>query len=114
MGVDADTSEVHLHAKRWSSDPAERGRTSCDRACGGDAELCGSRSSGCSKPHEQADSFLDRTGGRPDATVDACLRRRSARHADRPLQAAATDRRRGHGRGLHGRADASRSGARWP
>ena len=35
-------------------------------------------------------------------------------HGHRPLQAAGADRRGGHGRRLHGRADPARSAARWP
>ena len=38
---------------------------------------------------------------------------RSARHGDRPVQAAGADRRRRLRRRLHGRADSSRSAARW-
>ena len=53
-------------------------------------------------------SFLQSPALGPTIDLDEAPDRRRPRHAHRPVQAAGADRRRRHGRGLHGRADAAR------
>ena len=70
----------------------------------------------CCRPTTRPASFLERRArtdlGRtgPAPTGATPPERRGARRGDRPVQAARADRRGRHGRGLPGRADATRSG----
>ena len=83
-----------------------------DQACGGDADLRGTGRGSYCTPTRRWAAFMavpQRPGGRHRP---ASLRRPG--HGHRPLQAPGADRRRRHGRGLHGRADSSPSAARWP
>ena len=57
------------------------------------------------RAHRRAGSFLESPPLAGDARHHRPACQRTPRHADRPLQAAAADRRRGLRRRLHGRAD---------
>ena len=102
--------------------PAERLRY-LDEACGSDRQLR-ARVEQLLAAHDQAGQFLggsaaiaSRSGPtrrRSQQTAQPCRSARSGlRHADRALQAAAADRRRGHGRRLHGRADRAGPAHAW-
>ena len=61
----------------------------------------------CSRPTSEPGSFLESPRPRRRrSTADRRRPDRGPRHGHRPLQAAGADRRGGHGRRLHGRADA--------
>ena len=83
-----------------------------DQACNGNEELR-ARLEELLAAHEAADSRLDSPLLEPTAAHADPLPLEEAGHADRPLQAAAADRRRRHGRRLHGRADRTRSSDEW-
>ena len=77
-----------------------------DEACGDDAELRDQVERLARRPATEAGSFLESparsiAANQPRLILSA--KRPGTHH--RPLQAAAADRRRGHGRRLHGRAD---------
>ena len=101
---------THNESRPSSSTPCRNrspsGRSFSSRECGGDSELR-RRVDALIAAHDQSGSFLDSppkdlAGTSPTiAHVNAG----AGRQLDRPVQAAAADRRRGHGLGLHGRAD---------
>ena len=137
-GVGADSlPEAHDGPRRTSSrrssarpsrsrhDGPERAAF-LDEACGGDAGLRAQVET-LLDAHERAGSFLGTATGRSAAGTGRDSRRRLARPdrrrlagregpgaVDRPVQAAAADRRGGHGHRLHGRAGRSPSAARSP
>ena len=85
--------------------PQEEWEDRLVEASGGDQELL-IRVRALLRAHAEPGSFLEEpaVANQPDPTIDP-THHRKARHPDRPLQAAAADRRRRHGRGLHGRAE---------
>ena len=80
-----------------------------EQVCGDDPALRG-RVEALLEAHAE-DGFLESPPAEPAATIDQPITERPGA-ADRPLQAPRADRRRRHGRGLRGRAGASRSAAR--
>ena len=76
-----------------------------DRACGGDAALR-RQVEALLGAHDRAGGFLEAPDAAPTVAHDPSPPAEGARHGHRPLQAAGADRRGGHGRRLHGRADA--------
>ena len=100
-----DRELVHCRQCNLRSTSAEARRRTCDDACGDDPAAAATSRSPARVP----------TRGRELPRIPAALRLPPRRppasstelpgHGHRPVQAAAADRRGGHGHGLHGRAD---------
>ena len=113
LGVGAMIEESLFAAALERSTAAER-RAFLDEACAGDVALR-QRVERLLAAHEKTLGILDQLAGPPEiarshrrVSSRRCLDGRTRRRpGGRPLQAARSDRRRGHGHGLGGRADAA-------
>ena len=112
--MNTDANSTKRRSSTWpvgSAIPEERDAY-LDEACGGDAALLGRLERCCSVSSRRraSSSPRPRRHGRRAARTPRRTRPldRAPRHRHRPVQAAGADRRGGHGRRLHGRADHAR------
>ena len=104
MSTDPRTAK-DIFVELVSNVPPEEWENRLEQSCQGNDELR-NRVRVLLRAHAEPGSFLEQPAvaarcNDPSRVAD----QRAPRHGHRPLQAAAADRRRRHGRGVHGRAD---------